>query len=72
MRPNRSLVAATHASTESSVGDVAVRVVDRAELGEVGDGLGRVGVVDVGDLHRRAFRAGSVRCTHVRCPVRLR
>ena len=32
-----------------------MRVVDRAELGELGDGLGRVGVVDVGDQHRRAF-----------------
>ena len=37
------------------VGDVAVRVVDRAELAQLGDGLGAVRVVDVGDQDRRAL-----------------
>ena len=55
MRPKRALVGGDARLHRIDVGDVAVRVVDRAELAQLVDGLGAVGVVDVGDLHRRAL-----------------
>ena len=69
MRPKRASTAAcAHASTESGVGDVGVRVIDGAELAQLGDGLAAVHVVDIGDRRPTRPRAGSARRTPGRCP----